>query len=263
MILVHRDSCLCGRRPSDVLFARVKMRRLGLLRRWLIVLAAVLSVVPAACGGFEIISHSALADDAKQQILFQITFDQSPDFFSTDKEGRPRHSFQYWYDAEPGGFEFAGEDVSVIRGPEIRFVGEIPIRDSLNPSGEEFPNAEGWGKQRGLVPFQVDGFTVTFAANWTDLGETDGRFSYRLLAFEFGEQTSDVALPILVGLPSPLIGGAIALLAAARYVPWRKSMSTGTRTDRPLSDRSFTPSRSRVMLANRSKPRGIGATAMT
>ena len=238
------------------------MCRVGLLRRWLVVVAVVLSIPPAACGGFEIVSHSAFSDDATQKVVFQITFNQSPDFFSTDADGNPLNSFQYFYDSNPGGFEFAGEDVSIIRGPEIRFHDEIPIRDSLNPTGEDFPHAEGWGKQRGLVPFEVEGAVLTFSANWSDLGETDGQFSYRLLAFQSGELTSDVASPVLIGLPSPLISGMIALVAAARYVPWRKSTLIGTRTVRPLSDRNTTRSFTRLMLAKRSKPRGTDATAM-
>src|SRR5262245_32610804 len=133
------------------------MCRLGLLRRWILVVAGVLSIPPAACAGFEIVSHSAFADAATHEVVFHITFNQPPDFFTANSDDNPLNAFQYFYDSDPGGFEFAGEDVAIIRGPEIRFHNKIPIRDSLNLTGEDFPHAEGWGKQRGLVSFDLDG----------------------------------------------------------------------------------------------------------
>jgi hypothetical protein len=183
--------------------------------RWLFCVLAVMAMgwgIPSSAGAaFEIVAHSIEQDEAARETRFSLTFNQPPDFFDVDEFDRPANSFQYWYDAQPGGFEFAGEDVVVIRGPEIRFNGELPVRESLNESGEEFPGAEGWGEPRGMVPIDMEGSTLEFIVPWDVLGEKDKAFSYRLLAFEFGEQTSDVSA-IFVELPTSLEVGTIALL---------------------------------------------------
>ena len=198
------------------------------------VFALMLFLPHVARGGLQFLSHSAHADPQLQQVIFQVTFDRPPDFLSTDEFGNPLNAFQYWYDSEPGGFEFAGEDVVVIRGPEIRFHDAIPVRESINPDGEEFPGAEGWGPMRGMVPFTLDGATLTFVAAWELLGESDQFFAYQLFAFESGELTDAVELAIIVPLPAGVLAGALGLALA--YFAWRKSTSTGTRTSFPLSD---------------------------
>src|SRR5687768_11414129 len=139
--------------------------------RFILMVPVFLCLHGETCGAFEIVSHGAFADPANERVLFQVTFNQPPNFFDVDPDGNPVNAFQYWYDCVPGDDEFAGEDVVVIRGPEIRRNNAIPLRDSLNPTGEDFPGAEGWGKLRGLVPYEVDGNTLTFAAAWDELGE--------------------------------------------------------------------------------------------
>src|SRR5437773_837295 len=84
------------------------------------------------------------------------------------------------------GYHFSGPHVVIIRGPEIRFHDNIPIRDSLNPGGEDFPHAEGWGPIRGQVDFATDGPSVSLTVPWSSLGETDGKFSYHLIALQRG-----------------------------------------------------------------------------
>jgi hypothetical protein len=183
--------------------------------RWLYVVLAVNGLLwrAAPASGappFEIVTHSVDVDVAQRRTRFSLTFNQRPDFFTVDEFDRPANAFQYWYDARPGGFEFAGEDVVVIRGSEIRFSGALPVRASLNPSGEEFPHAEGWGEERGQVPVEMNEATLQFTVPWKLLGEDDTRFSYRLLALEYGEQTSDIEA-VFVPLPTPLKMGAVAL----------------------------------------------------
>ena len=114
--------------------------------------------------------------------------------------------------------DFAGEDVVIVRGAEVRFDNDIPIRDSLNPSGEEFPNAEGWGEMLGAVDYELDGETISFTTSWDLLRETDGVFGYRLFAFERGELTSEVTFlsRILIPLPAPVLLGAAGLLLALK-----------------------------------------------
>lgn len=151
----------------------------------------MLSQVPFGHAGLTILSHDVVSNTTTRRSTFSITFDRPPDFYSTSLEGYPRQGFQYFYDSEPGGFEFSGDDVRVIRGVEIRFDDTIPIRESLNPSGEAFPNAEGWGPSRGDVPFELDDETIHFSVPWTMLGEVDGKFSYILFALESGELTDE------------------------------------------------------------------------
>src|SRR5688572_19474703 len=108
-------------------------------------LAFVILMSSPAVGraALEIASHDVFVDMAQMRTTFTLSFNQPPDF--------NQHTFQYFYDAEPEGEEvgFGGEDVVIVRGAEIRFGDTIPVRDSLNPTGEEFPNAEGWGAVLG------------------------------------------------------------------------------------------------------------------
>jgi len=171
-----------------------------------------------ARAAFEIISADAVADDVNQRTTFTVTFNQPPDFFGANDLGQPNNAFQFFYDAEPTDDEvdFAGDDVVIIRGVEIRVDNDIPVRDSLNPSGEDFPNAEGWGATRGAVDYQLDGATISFTTSWELLNETDGVFGYRLFALEQGELTSETTFlsRILVPLPSQLIAGSALLCLA-------------------------------------------------
>jgi hypothetical protein len=176
------------------------------------------AVAAAASAALEVLAHDVFVDAADHRTTFTVTFNQSPDFFTTDAAGQPLHAFQFFYDAEPTDDEvdFAGDDVVIIRGPEIRFDDAIPIRDSLNPSGEEFPNAEGWGEKLGTADYELDGQTLTFTTGWDLLRETDDTFGYRLFAFQQGELTSEFTFitHILIPLPAPLLGAAGMLLLA-------------------------------------------------
>jgi hypothetical protein len=190
-----------------------------LLRAFFFAVICAFAFPTLARGAFEILSHDVSVDEVNRQTTFRVTFNQPPDFFSADEFGHPDNGFQFFYDSHPTDDEidFAGDDVVIIRGVEIRVDHDIPIRDSLNPGGEEFPNAEGWGKTRGAVDYQLEGATLSFTANWELLGETDDDFGYRLFAFEQGELTSEVTFlsHIVVPLPMPLLFVAIGLLLSA------------------------------------------------
>jgi hypothetical protein len=192
----------------------------GLLYRTFFLAAFCALTFPTfAHAAFEIVSHDAVADAVNRQTTFHVTFNQSPDFFTADPFGHPTNGFQFFYDAQPSDDEidFAGEDVVIIRGVEIRVADDIPIRDSLNPSGEDFPNAEGWGAMRGAADFELDGATLTFTTSWETLNESDGVFGYRLFALEQGELTSEVTFlsRIIVPLPAPMLLGGLGLLITA------------------------------------------------
>ena len=182
-------------------------------------ITCTLSLSPVALAALEVVAHDVFVDLAQQRTTFTLTFNQPPDFFGVGESGQPNSAFQFLYDAEPldGEIGFTGEDVVVIRGAEVRFANTIPIRDSLNPSGEEFPHAEGWGEILGEVEFEVDGQAVSFTVPWDVLGETDDRFGYRLFGLEQGELTSEAEFlhpRVLIPLPPALFGGAMVLGAA-------------------------------------------------
>ena len=186
-------------------------------------------VVPAAAAraAFEIAAHDAVADPGNRSTTFTFTFNEPPDFWTTNEGGHPIHAFQVFYDAQPdadGEIGFAGEDVVIVRGAEIRFGDDIPIRDSLNETGEESPNAEGWGPVLGSSDFDLAGATITFTAGWDALRETDDDFGYRLFALEQAELTHEVTFlsRIMVPLPAPVPMG-MAGLAAVFLTPKRNS----------------------------------------
>jgi hypothetical protein len=195
-----------------------------------LLLWAILSICADARGSFEIISSDVTVDAATARTNFSITFNQPPDFFGADALGRANNAFQYFYDAEPGGFEFSGEDVVVIRGPEIRFGNGIPVRDSLNSTGETFPNAEGWGTLRGMADYEVDGSKLSFTFPWRTLNESNRRFSYRLIATERGELTSDVSR-VMIPL-HPAVWGGLGLLGCAWIAKKRFGCRWGTDSHR-------------------------------
>src|SRR5437868_522302 len=98
--------------------------------RVFVLAAMMLSLLPAAAVAgssvFQVVAQNAVADVRHREVHFTLTFNQTPDFFTVDSRDRPHDAFQYWYDSQPGGFDFAGEDVVVIRAPEIHVAAQIP-----------------------------------------------------------------------------------------------------------------------------------------
>jgi hypothetical protein len=188
----------------------------------LVLVASVLFTSLALAGPlpFQIVSSSIHPDAAHRQTTFTIHFNRAPDLLGLDRDGQLNNSFQYFYDASAAGDGiFDGPSVSIIRGPEIPFRHDIPIRDSLNPTGEDFPHAEGWGKIRGEVPFQLDDAQLRFTIPWKALGETDGRFSYHLIALDHGSQTTDISATV-IPLPSGIWLGMTGI-PPALWIAWR------------------------------------------
>ena len=188
-------------------------------RSFVVVVVSFLSLLlPAAVAraAFEIVAHDAVVDHANQRTTFSFTFTQPPDFWTINEIGQPANAFQVFYDAEPSDDEigFVGDDVVIIRGAEIHVGDDIPVRESLNETGEEFPNAEGWGPTRGSVDYQLDGATISFTAGWDLLRETDDDFGYRLFALEQAELTHEVTFfsRVMVPLPAPVLLGAAGLV---------------------------------------------------
>ena len=192
--------------------------------RSFLVASLITLFVPAAAAraAFEIVAHDARVDAVNRTTTFTFTFTDPPDFFTTNELGQPTNAFQCFYDVDPSDDEvgFVGDDVVIIRGAEIRFANDIPIRESLNETGEEFPNAEGWGEVRGSVDYELDSSTVSFTTSWDVLGESDDNFGYRLFALEQAELTSEVTFlsRILVPLPPAVLPGAALLVLLLKKI---------------------------------------------
>jgi hypothetical protein len=188
---------------------------------WIVLIGWIVAASPVvARAAFEIVSHEVVVDVPARQTTFTLTFNQPPDFFSVNELDQPKNAFQFFYDADPstdGEVDFTGEDVVIVRGPEIRVDNRIPIRDSLNPTGEEFPNAEGWGKSLAEVDFELEGQTLSFTTGWDELRDDDGTsFGYHLFALEGGELTGEFTRVSNILVPmQPTTLGALALLPFA------------------------------------------------
>ena len=59
-----------------------------LFRAFFLAAICALTFPTLARAAFEIVSHDAVVDTAARQTTFQVTFNQAPDFFTTDESGR-------------------------------------------------------------------------------------------------------------------------------------------------------------------------------
>lgn len=140
-------------------------------------------------------SWSTVNDNSAQTATFEITFNESPDFFTTDNVGRQADSFQIYTDINPfGPTDFSDPDQclpgcvkTLIRGGEIHSSLEMVIRrvDHVYvPTPGD--GSGGWGPKIGEVPFLLRDETLSFTVPWAMLATDDGKFYYRLETEEFG-----------------------------------------------------------------------------
>jgi hypothetical protein len=192
-------------------------------------------------------SQSAVVNIDTQEAFFTLEFNQVPDFFSLDEAGRQADSFQYFIDADGGlpvfrGSPYFSELETIIRGEEIHVAGDIRVRNVL-PSSDE-PNSGGWGTLRGSVPYNLNGTVLTFSTPLELIGDSDGLFSYRLEAYEFGGLT-DINIgaisvvrpspPTSVPEPSPALG--LGILGLAGLVARKRLGSNSTTSLLPLLEK--------------------------
>src|SRR3954454_8113014 len=183
--------------------------------RWLIsgfVLAGMFGFVRPATAGFLIERETVWADRTPGQAQFELQFNRAPDFDAVDSTGHPRDSFQFFInpDWKRGDRDLKldiGQFRDVIRGEEIHLDGHLPVRDGT-PTDAFGPTAGGWGKSLGAVSIEQSGTTIDFQIPFHMLRETDGDFSYALLATESGIETSS-----FTGTTVPLPAGAWTGLA--------------------------------------------------
>ena len=199
------------------------MRRL-VRRRFPVAAAAVLAVAiatllpasPAVAGteDFHLVAQRVLIDNVAGTATFKLEFDRAPRFFLPHGGGGDQpNAFQVEIDADHNTFDrpldFNDLD-TIVRGAEIFRGHGLPIREREGDGG---PASGGWGPVRTLVPFDVDGSSLTFTAPLASLGDTDGRFRYRVITTEGGAMTSEIHAAI-IPLPAGVWTGLVLLGAA-------------------------------------------------
>lgn len=169
-----------------------------------------------------VLSQSAEVNLASNSVLFQMEFNRTPDFFTSDEYDRQPDSFQYFIDADGGLPIFknkVGEpyDInleSIIRGEEIHLKGDIPIRN-VSPSDPDL-NSGGWGSIRGSVPYALSGNVFSLLVPLQLIGDSDGKFSYRLEWYEYGRMEGYIEAET-VPEPATIFGSFMALGGLAAF----------------------------------------------
>ena len=179
------------------------------------------SVLRAESQNFHLVDQSVEVDRVHKTATFSLTFDQQPSFVAIDNT--QLEAFQYEIDAHKNSLdtpiEFKDID-AIIRGGEI-FEGQgLPIRQR---DGDGGAHAGGWGPVRALLPFDVQDNTLSFTASLADLGDSDGRFRYRLFTTDNGGLTTDIqaaAIPLPPGAwPGLIVLSALGSIAALQSRP--------------------------------------------
>ena len=196
------------------------------MRQSIIISAAVLAglglvstssgVAQGATQEFQLATQVATVDEDAGTATFRLTFDHEPRFFIPDGETEQPDSFQIEIDGDHNTFDHPilfDEIDSVVRGAEIYAGDGIPIRDRDGDGGGDGgggDQAGGWGPVRAVVPFELDGSTLTFTTGLDTIGDQDGRFRYRVITIESGAVTSEINAAI-IPVPVALWGGVIML----------------------------------------------------
>ena len=173
--------------------------KLALLGIGALVLAAL---VPSFAGAtrstaLAVRSESAIYHRSTGLVTFRITFNQAPDFGTTDDLGRQADGFQYFVGSdEPEAPRLYD---SVIRGGEIHSSGLVRVRNNaLVP--HPAPDGGGWGTVRGDASFDLRGPVLRFSVPIgvvTDRPDPDV-VPYMLDTYEFGDATSHTVDSIVV-----------------------------------------------------------------
>ena len=179
-----------------------------------IVLSAVLigfgaaAVSQASVVPFSLVSHSVEVNRTSDTATFTLTFDHAPNF-NPSGDGQP-DAFQYEIDADTAeigeGIGFNSLD-TVIRGGEIWEGNGIPVRERDGAGGS---NAGGWGPVRALLPFEVQGNSLSFTTGLSAIGDNDGAFRYRVFTTQNGAITGQ-AVGAVIPLPAALWTGLAML----------------------------------------------------
>ncbi len=168
-----------------------------------------------------VLSQSAEVNLDSSSVLFQIEFNREPDFFTTDEYDRQADAFQYFIDADGGFPIFKGTDIyysnleSLITGWQIHLGGDVPIRNALPPD-PDLSSSGGWGSIRGSVPYTLSGNVFSFLVPLQLIGDSDGKFSYRLEWYEYGGVGGYIEAET-VPEPATIFGSFMALGGLAAF----------------------------------------------
>ena len=198
------------------------------MRRTNIITAAVLaglvssSAARAATEDFKLVDQSVEVDKKGGTATFRLNFDREPNFTPSEGGGGQDNAFQIDIDGDSTTFEtpLLFEEIdSVVRGAEIAGNDGIPVRDREGDGGGD--EAGGWGPVRDILPFELEGSTLTFTAALETIGDQDGKFRYRIITIDNGGITSEVSAAI-IPLPAALGGGMMMLGGAGLVHKLRK-----------------------------------------
>lgn len=125
-------------------------------------------------------------------VRYEIVFNRSPDFLTTDPDDAQADSFQIYLDTQEGNHGLNGTSPlpweSVVRGEEIHASGDIRIRDHITGPSTA-PGSGGWGPVAGSVPYQLRGTTLTFTAPFAIQNTATGKFAYVIELYRYGAWT--------------------------------------------------------------------------
>ncbi len=197
--------------------------------RWLaaVATAAVVSIAPAvARADFALVSQDLSINKQSDQATFTLTFNQQPNFYTTDAAGRPADSFQVEFDgtydpALPSYYPTAL--TAVVRGDEIHDGNTITVR---SPTGVGGANSGGWGPVLTAVPFTKAGNSIIFTTPAADLGAVGSTYQYAVYSLEYGSMTAEhvvTSIPTPAGWASGLAG--LAVVAGVTAVGRRRAHS--------------------------------------
>jgi hypothetical protein len=193
------------------------MRRRAIIQSAVAACFAIFGAVTAraATDDFHLVAQSATVNQGAGTATFRLEFDRTPRFSLPHGGGGDQpDGFQIEVDADYSLFDrpIGFDDIdAVVRGAEIHSGDGIPVRDREGDGGGD--EAGGWGPVRALVPFDLDGSTLTFTTGLQTLGDDDGHFRYRVITTESGALTGEINAAI-IPLPTPVYAG-LALLGVA------------------------------------------------
>lgn len=184
-------------------------------------LAVLVVAAPAARADFALVSQDLSINRQAGSATFSLTFNQQPNFYTTDAAGRPANSFQVEFDGtyDPALPSYYPTSLTaVVRGDEIHVGSGVTVR---SPAGNGGDNSGGWGPVLSSVPFTTVGNTVTFTTPMADLGTANGNpYQYAVFSLEYGSLTAErvvTSIPTPAAFAGGLVGlGIVALVTRRR-----------------------------------------------
>ena len=174
------------------------------------------TVAPAARADFALVSQDLTVNRQADTVHFALAFNQAPNFYSVDADGRPANSFQVEFN---GASALPNDLTAVVRGDEIHIANAVRVR---SPFGDGGADAGGWGPVVGTVPFSLTGNTVAFTVPAADLGWTGGAWTASTFSLNYGDLTAQQTVSS-VPTPPAFWGGLAGLGVAAGVTAQRAS----------------------------------------